>query len=404
MLISLIMLCLGWGAVAALTVSQHSSAADDVVSASEPLSLDAQQIYQSLADADVTVSTAYLFGHSEPFADRLRYEHDIDVATADLKAATAASGNSSISASLAAIAENLPVYTGYVQDGVVYNSMGFPAGGSFTEVASEEMHQTLLPAARNVYAQETARLGDASAEATGLPLAIVAVLAGLLTGVILYRQQRWLTQRTHRIINRGLLLASVATVAALIWLISALAIGRGDLLQASQHGSGPAETLAQADIAALQARGDETLNLISRTGDADFQQNFHSAQNTLDSLLASASAASTSDGVKSIAAAQHAATAWFAVNQQAQALDAAANYGAETTLIIGTGPGSAGTLFNTLQTDLDAAITADQSVFAANATAGQGAFSGLEIGIAVLAVAMAASSAWGVARRLEEYR
>ena len=187
---------------------------------------------------------------------------------------TAASRDSTVSGSLATLSAELPVYTGYVEDGEIYNSLGYPAGASFIQVASEEIHLKLLPAARAVYAQENSRLTAASAQATGLPLAVATLVAGLALGFFLYRSQRWLSRRTHRTFNVGLLVASVAGLAALAWMAVALLGGRADLLQATGHGSAPAETLAQADIAALQARGDETLNLISRTGDADFQADF----------------------------------------------------------------------------------------------------------------------------------
>lgn len=401
---SLVVVCLAWGVLATLMVSQHASAAHDVAATDESLSLNAQQIYQSLADADVTVSTAYLYGRTGPYQDRVRYQHDIAVAAADLKVATAASGNSSVSANLRTLSADLPVYTGYVEDGQIYNSLGYPAGGSFIQVASEEMHVTMLPAARSVYAQENAQLIRASAQATGLPLAAITLAAGLAVCVLLLRAQRWLSRRTHRTINPGLFLASVAAVAALIWLVVALAGGRADLLQATRHGSGPAQTLAQADITALQARGDQTLNLISRTGDANFQQDFHTAQGTLSAELSSASAQSAAGGAGPIASAGRAAAAWFAVNQRAQQLDAAADYGAETQLEIGTGPGTAGTLFGQLEADLEAAIHADQAVFTSNAAAGSHAFTGLEAGIIVLTLMMAVGCGWGLTRRLAEYR
>jgi hypothetical protein len=401
---ALVALCLAWGVLAAFTVSQHASAADNVAGSSEPISLDAQQLYQSLADADVTVSTAYLYGQIEPFADRQRYQRDIAVAAADLKAVTAASGTSSIGASLSTLSGALPAYTGYVEDGEIYNNLGYPAGGSFIEVASEEMHLTLLPAARNVYTQENAQLTRASAQATGLPLAVIAIVVGLVAGFFLFRTQRWLSRLTHRTLNGGLFLASIAILVALVWLVVALVSGRADLLQATGHGSTPAETLAQADIAALQARGDESLNLISRSGDANFQQDFRAAQSRLDTLLPSAAAQSTAAGASQTAAARSAATGWFAVNQRAQALDAVYAYGAETRLEIGSGPGTAGTLFSQLETDLEAAINTDQGVFAANAAAGADAFTGLEAGIIVLALVMAVGCAWGLSRRLGEYR
>src|SRR5215472_8554235 len=58
LLIGLVIASIVWGVIAAFTVGQHSSAASEVVNTSEPLSLDAQQMYQSLADADVTAVTA----------------------------------------------------------------------------------------------------------------------------------------------------------------------------------------------------------------------------------------------------------------------------------------------------------------------------------------------------------
>jgi len=120
-----------------------------------------------------------------------------------------------------ALAAELPAYTGYVEDGEVYNSLGYPAGASFIQVASEEMHLKLLPAARAVYAQENSRLTAASAQATGLPLAVATLVAGLAVGFFLYRTQRWLSRRTHRTFNVGLLVASVLA------LIMAIGSARG---------------------------------------------------------------------------------------------------------------------------------------------------------------------------------
>jgi hypothetical protein len=112
----------------------------------------------------------------------------------------------------------------------------------------------------------------------------------------------------------------------------------------------------------------------------------------------------TGSAVGPIAAARRDASAWFAVNQRAQALDKVHDYGAETRLIIGSGPDTAGTLFGRLEDSLAAAIRADQAVFADSAAAGSDAFTGLEAGVAVLALIMAAGCAWGLSRRLAEYR
>jgi hypothetical protein len=73
LMIGLLVASLAWGAVTAWTVIQHSSAAHDVVSTSEPLSLSAQRMYLSLSDADVTATTAFLAGVNVPLPERQRY-------------------------------------------------------------------------------------------------------------------------------------------------------------------------------------------------------------------------------------------------------------------------------------------------------------------------------------------
>jgi len=62
LLIVLVAAALAYGAVGTWTVIQHASAAQDVVSTSEPLSLAAQRMYQALSGADVTATTAFLVG------------------------------------------------------------------------------------------------------------------------------------------------------------------------------------------------------------------------------------------------------------------------------------------------------------------------------------------------------
>ena len=406
----LVLLGLGWGAIAAWTVALHQSAASEVVATSEPLSLDAQQIYQSLSDAQVTVSAAFLASPQEPLAARQRYDADIARATAGLKTATAASDDRVLSRNLAILSAGLPVYTADVANAELYNSIGFLAGSSSMQVAAEEMQLTLLPAAHAVYTRENASLTATSAQATGLPLVVVTVVIGLVLLLVLFRVQRWLTRRTHRIVNYGLLVATVATAASVLWLAASFAVARIDLGRALQHGSQPAATVAEAGIAAQRARGDEILNLISHSGDTAFQADFHAAQTQLGpgagSLLTSAlnQSQGRSRGQARIRAAAADATRWYAVNQQVHELDTQNQTAKETQLVTGTGPGTAATLFGQLDANLTAAMAADEATFRSGAATGRDAFTGLEAGVIVLALVMVAGSGWGINRRLAEYR
>src|SRR2546430_3275654 len=90
----LIVFSLAWGVLAGLTASQHASAAADVVAVSEPLSLDAEQIYTSLSDAGATAASAFLAGGLEPAQARQRYQADITQAAIKIEAASALVGSS----------------------------------------------------------------------------------------------------------------------------------------------------------------------------------------------------------------------------------------------------------------------------------------------------------------------
>jgi hypothetical protein len=413
LMIGLLVASLAWGAVTAWTVIQHSSAAHDVVSTSEPLSLSAQRMYLSLSDADVTATTAFLAGVNVPLPERQRYAADIAQAAADLtslKNAAATSSNPQLLNSLAAVSSGLPLYTGYVAQAQTERSLGYLlTAGSFMQVASEEMHLTLLPAARTIYTQENAALAASSARATGLPWIVVVVLLAVLLGFVLYRVQRWLTRRTHRVVNYGLAIASVVLVASVLWLAIAFVVARADLQRGVGHGSAPAETLAQAAIDTQQARSDEILNLISRSGATAFQADSTALRKTLGPgpgtlLTTAASASPPGAGARLAAVAARDERAWYAVDDQVYRLDKSSQYFSETQLVIGTKGSSSGAGFSRVENDLGRAIAADQVTFHSGATAGSSAFAGLGVWIIVAAVIMAAGCAWGLARRIAEYR
>ena len=136
LLVGLVVLCLVWGGLAAWVVSQRASGANDVVSTSEPLSLDGQQIYRALSDADATAASAFLSGGLEPLAARHRYQADIAQAAAHLESATAAAGHSPAARDLAKLSAGLPVYTGEVETARADNRLGLPLGAAYLREAS----------------------------------------------------------------------------------------------------------------------------------------------------------------------------------------------------------------------------------------------------------------------------
>jgi hypothetical protein len=275
------------------------------------------------------------------------------------------------------------------------------------------MLEQLLPVAHDLYTTEDDRLANASSQATGLPLMVITVLAGIALGYLYLRCGRWLTRRTHRVLNGGLSLAGVIGLIALLWLAGAFLVGRADLLTAQAQGSTPVIALANADIAVLKAHTDEALTLINNSGDDLNEVNpqdpglgFQGLEKELGpgpgTLLTQAqSAAAGSPAAGDASAAASAASAWFSEHKVVRATDDQGNHLAAVTLVLS---GAAGQDFTRLSLDLASGITADNAAFSSHASSGQGAFSGLVPGIIVATLIMVAGLVWGLSRRLAEYR
>jgi hypothetical protein len=170
----------------------------------------------------------------------------------------------------------------------------------------------------------------------------------------------------------------------------------------------PAEALAQAAIDTQQARGYQVLNLISRSGDTTFVKDFQAVRARLGpgpgTLLAAAASSSSGAGARWATAAGRDLRTWYTVIGQAYALDGKAQYTTETALVIGPSASASTAGFARVEADLSKGIGADDAVFRSNATAGRNAFTGLDVVIVLAAVLIAAGCAWGLSRRLAEYR
>jgi len=233
---------------------------------------------------------------------------------------------------------------------------------------------------------------------------VIAILIGLGIGYVLLRTSRWLARHTHRVLNAGLVVALLAVVVSLVWLASAFATGRGDLLHAQQYGSGPAQAFARADVAALQAHADENLTLIDNSGDDSYQADFLTQQKLLGpgtgTLLAAVTTAPLVAGAPGPAVVAD-AQAWYKAHAALRAQDDGGAHAAAVNSALG---GASAARFATLSSALESGITAHQTVFASSARGRRDAFTGLEIGMIVASLVMAASCAWGLTRRLAEYR
>lgn len=398
------------GISATIGLVQRGAAVDAVATRSGPLTVQAQQLYRSLSDADATAASAFLSGGVEPGALRDRYQSDIAAASAALSAVTKGSGAGKADVDL--LTAQLPVYTGLVETARAYNRLGRPLGAAYLREASGLMRTQLLPAAQRVYADATAGLAADRSGGAGFPWLTVPLL--LLTLVALVLATRWLARRTRRLFNLGLLVAAGATVLLLAWTTVSWAAVQGHLSTSDRAGSGQVELLAQARIAALQARADEALTLVARGSGGDFDTDFGKAMDRLGGpdggagLLARArqQAAQAGHGAveQAVIAAQHHVKDWQAAHKQLRAKDTGGDYPAAVTLAIGSDTASAATAFTNLDNDLAAAIGDADTAFDREARAAQGDLTGAVPGHVVLTLVLLAGVVVGIQRRIAEYR
>ncbi|MFD7574201.1 hypothetical protein ACFV6U_27375, partial [Streptomyces sp. NPDC059810] len=248
----LALLVVAFGAVTAFQVDDRTTAADDVVSRSQPLSADAAAIYRSLADADTTAAGGFLAGTLEPAESRARYDRDIATAARLLvKAAAGTDGSGESAREIATLNEQLPRYTGLIERARAANRQGLPLGGAYLRYANQQMTSTLLPAAERLYEAETVRLHEDDESARAWPLLPLGL--GLLTLAALAWAQRRTYARTNRVFNHGLLAATAATLTVLLWLLAAHTVARSGLDDAREHGQESLQSLNTARIGSLTA-------------------------------------------------------------------------------------------------------------------------------------------------------
>jgi len=404
----LLVLGLGAGIVALVTVRHRSSLMSQIAGVSGPLSVDAQDLYRSLSDADATAANAFLTNGVEPAALRQRYLDDIARASAALAVALRDAGDED-SARLAMLADRLPVYTGLVETARSYNRFGVPLGAAYLQEASGLMRQTLLPAAQELFESAQRRLIAAQREAVGFPWAIL--LLGLVTVAALLAVQLLVARRTNRVFNLGLVAASLVALIALAWPATALSLAAGRVEAGHRDGSALVSLLAGARRAALQARADEALTLIARGNGAVFEQDFGAVLTDLigsdgtGGLLGRALAqAPTAADRAVIQRARDHARSWHDLHAQIRTLDDSGDYLKAVALATDTGPQSPSIVFGSLDAAMTDALAVTNDRVQRQTATGARALGGLTAGLVLITAGLLTAMILGIRPRIGEYR
>jgi hypothetical protein len=406
LLAAVVVLGIVTGLAGMLGTSDRGDVLDDIAGHSGPLTVASVNVYRALSDADATAASAFLAGGTEPAELRQRYLDDIARANAALSTAAAGAPTGESATKVAELANQVPAYTGLVETARTNNRLGMPIGAAYLREASELMRTTMLPAAQRLYEIEAGRLAESQAEAGELPWVTITLGTLLIAGLVAI--QVHLRLRTRRLLNVGLLAATVLALTGVLWLGIGTGNSAGHSDDSRADGTAPLEALAEARIAGLQARSDEALTLIARGNGTVFEEHFNATTKNLTEpggLLERASAAmSQRDTRDLVERAKTAARDWVEVNTRLRQLDREGKYAEAVAAATGTGPDTSASLASDLDSSLGTAIDQASGRFDSATRDARDSVSGLAAGIGVLCLLVLIAAAVGMWPRIAEYR
>jgi hypothetical protein len=361
-------------------------AIDDAGNRDASLAQAAGEIYQALADADAMATSGY----------------DADITRASQRLAEASrliTPDDPAAKPLDTMITGLPTYAGLIETARTYNRQGLPLGQSYLAQASTQMRTELLPAAQSLRHSEVSALNADYQRASALPVAVVVFGLALLFIALDFSRKEF--RRTRRRLNLSVAAAIVAVVAGLLWWVAAT-VSTDTALADANEASDAATALDEASTLVLQARSNESLVLVARSGGSASDDDF---TDQIDRLLASSGPlAVAGDNGVDVADIRTAANNWVKAHKKLRAADDEGRYADAVQAAVGTDTSSSGSAFTALDKAIgDAGDTARARLSTATGDASD-ATTLLGFGPAVLFALAAVGFAIGIARRVEEYR
>lgn len=386
----------------ASTINNRQRALTTVLNHTEPLAFAAGQLYTTLSVADAAASTAFISAGAEPREVRQRYEQAITNAAVALTRASGGLTDPSMQNLLGRINARLAVYTGLVETARTNNRAGDPIGSSYLSEASSMMQDQILPDAKQLYDETSAKVDSETTASTDIPtLGILVVTATLLFGAY---ANRWLARKTQRRLNFGFVAGGVAVLIMVMWVGTVLTISTTDSRSAKGTAAESLKTVTNLAILAQQARADETLALIRR-GDEDvrkqsFYQRIDTMHQQLDGYLKRDDAIDKSD----LQNADELLVKWRQADERINSYIAVGNYQAATQVALGTSEEDSTPAFDRLEQSLTNGIEESRRELRNDIVNARAVLSGSTVGAVLLSVVAALAVTVGLWPRMSEYR
>ena len=420
--------------VAAVTGARvHRDAMKVVGRDTVPSIVSAQHIKTALADMDADLANELLGEPGEMHSEAKAYERRrVEAAKALIAAARNITYDEAGQKPIEAIQVGMGTYEAKVQRARDLHDRADKAYLDAYRDAARVMDNDLLPQADELDRVNHKELEKAYSAQSGRSLATIVfmLLAGAALLAVLVAMQKFLTQRTRRILNPLLILTTMVTLGFMLYTFDVLGSERHDLKVAKEDAFTSIHALWRARAVAYAANTDESRYLLDVAHASVHERNFHEKAAALASIPPGASSqallADYLNGRKvtgftgyladeldniTFAGEGEAATDVLArlidyldIDEQIRSLQRSGKHAEAIKLCVGTDKGQSNWAFDQLDLAIGKTIDINQSAFDMAVTAGFFALSYFEIKAAVAAVIISLLALFGLLQRIREYQ
>ena len=355
-----------------------------------------QNIQTNLARADADATTAYLRGGLEPPAQRQDYTTALSTASGLI--AEAARSQPADSAALAALNKAVTDYSGLVEQARANNRQGLPIGAQYLKVASNGLRTDAIPVLQNLIKANQERVDLEFGRVTrGF---VWLSIAGLLALAVFGLSLMWIARRTHRYVNVPIAIGGGAILLTTV--IGAISLSNvGVAVDDVKDGPYSATVaLAQARIAAYDAKSNESLTLISRGSGQTYEKAWTASNVQVQSQLIKARTVDS----RTIAT-SNLWDAYVASHVTIRKTDDGGNWEDAVEQAIGTRADNSGNkTFGAFDTEATRVLTTASEQTRAGLGDAGGSLPVARWLSLLIGIVAALCVFWGVSQRLEEYR
>jgi hypothetical protein len=266
----------------------HRDAAKSIGKDTAPSIIHAQHIKTALADMDANVANELLGEPGKMKADVNGYEDQRRTAgTALIEAAKNITFDEKEQKPIEDLQFAMGIYEARVQQARDLHQRGEAAVNAYLD-AARVMDEQLLPKADELDRVDRQRLDDSydplNSRSTGSAFVVLLVGAAILWA--LFAVQRFLNQRTHRILNPMLLASTLVTLAFILYTFTTFSSERKDLRVATKDAFDSIHALLRAQAVAYAASADESRYLLDTAHAREHESAFASKSDALAKLPA----------------------------------------------------------------------------------------------------------------------